>query len=111
MLTLSIGIMAYNEEANIGRLLSSLLGQSLAHAKLTEIFVVASGCTDRTEEIVNFYVQKDDRIKLVTQPRREGKASAINLFLSRASGDICDAPYGFQELRTCSWMDYSGLVP
>ena len=55
MPTLSIGIMAYNEEANIGRLLSSLLDQNLTQANLTEIFVVASGCTDRTEKIVDIY--------------------------------------------------------
>ena len=30
----------------------------------------------------------DDRIKLCIQPSREGKASAINLFLSEAAGDI-----------------------
>lgn len=84
----SIGIMAYNEEANIGRLLQSLLGQKFIHGFLKEIFVVASGCTDKTEEIVRNFMDKDRRIKLLIQPQREGKASAINLFLSKASGDI-----------------------
>ncbi len=80
--------MAYNEEANIGRLLQSVLEQSFTHVYLKEIFVVASGCTDRTEEIVQGFSKQDTRIKLLTQPQREGKASAINLFLSKASGDI-----------------------
>jgi cellulose synthase/poly-beta-1,6-N-acetylglucosamine synthase-like glycosyltransferase len=88
MLNLSIGIMAYNEEANIGRLLESLLRQKFVHSCLKEIFVVASGCTDRTEEIVQDFMKQDKRIKLLIQPQREGKASAINLFLSKASGDI-----------------------
>ena len=88
MFNLSIGIMAYNEEANIGRLLRSVLGQKFNHGYLNEIFVVASGCTDRTEAIVQDFMKQDKRIKLLIQPQREGKASAINLFLSKASGDI-----------------------
>lgn len=88
MFSLSIGIMTYNEEANIGRLLQSLLAQKFIHGFLKEIFVVASGCTDKTEEIVRNFMGKDRRIKLLIQSQREGKASAINLFLSKASGDI-----------------------
>lgn len=88
MFDLSIGIMAYNEEANIGRLLRSLLDQKFTHGYLKEIFVVASGCTDRTEDIVRNFMEQDKQIKLLIQPQREGKASAINLFLSKASGDI-----------------------
>ncbi len=84
----SLGIMAYNEEANIGLLLESALLQDPDGRILAEIFVVASGCTDRTEEIVRRFVERDDRIKLRIQPSREGKASAINLFLSEAAGDI-----------------------
>ena len=57
MFNLSIGIMAYNEEANIGRLLQSLLNQILTHGYLSEIIVVASGCTDRTEDIVRHYMK------------------------------------------------------
>ncbi|MEA2038376.1 MAG: glycosyltransferase [Thermodesulfobacteriota bacterium] len=89
MFDLSIGIMAYNEEAGMARLLDALLRQELVHARLKEIFVVASGCTDRTEAIVRDFMKDDPRIHLITQDRRRGKASAINLFLSSASGDIC----------------------
>jgi len=80
--------MAYNEEANIGRLLEAVLNQKLIHGYLNEIIVVASGCTDGTEEIVRNFEKKDKRIKLLVQPKREGKASAINLFLAEASGDV-----------------------
>ncbi|MEZ4516212.1 MAG: glycosyltransferase [Chloroflexota bacterium] len=48
----SIGIMAYNEEANICRLLDRLLHQRLTTVEIAEIIVAASGCTDRTEDIV-----------------------------------------------------------
>lgn len=85
----SVGITAHNEEANIGQLLEAMLNQRLREVEITEIIVVASGCTDRTEEIVREYMQRDPRIKLIVQPRREGKTSAINLFLKEAKEDIC----------------------
>jgi len=86
--TLSIGIMAHNEEANIGRLLQSVLDQKFPHGHLIEIMVVASGCTDRTEDIVRGYQERNPGIRLLSQASREGKASAINFFLAEASGEI-----------------------
>jgi len=88
MHSISVGIMAYNEEGNIGRLLEALLSQKMRHGIMKEIIVVASGCTDRTEDITREYGQKDSRIKLLIQKNREGKASAINYYLSQAKGDI-----------------------
>lgn len=85
---ISIGIMAYNEEANIGRLLESILLQRMGSDSIKEIFVVSSGCTDRTEDIVKGFMAQDSRIRLLIQERREGKASAINYFLSKASAEI-----------------------
>jgi len=85
----SIGIMAYNEEKNIGPLLESILDQNLQNVSIYEIMVVASGCTDRTEDIVREYSGKDARVKLIVQEKREGKSSAINLFLKEAGEEIC----------------------
>jgi cellulose synthase/poly-beta-1,6-N-acetylglucosamine synthase-like glycosyltransferase len=80
--------MAYNEEANIGSLMSSVMTQKLTSGQFDEIFVVSSGSTDRTEDIVQEFAAKDSRIRLLTQAHREGKASAINLFLTHATGDV-----------------------
>ncbi len=80
--------MAYNEENNIGALLDSLLNQELVDCSIERIVVIASGCTDKTVEIVNQYLEKDKRINLVIQPEREGKASAVNLFLSLSNSHI-----------------------
>ena len=88
MVRLSIGIMAYNEGANIGRLLDSLLAQRNTICSIDEICVVASGCTDDTETVVDKYTHIDNRVKLLIQKEREGKASAINSFLSMANGNI-----------------------
>jgi len=80
--------MAHNEEANIGQLLQRLLEQQLTTVTIAEIIVVASGCTDRTEEIVRQWAARDERVKLLTQPMREGKASGVNLFLREASEEV-----------------------
>jgi biofilm PGA synthesis N-glycosyltransferase PgaC len=85
----SVGITAYNEEANIGRLLQAMIDQRLTEVEITEIIVVASGCTDRTEEIVRAYMERDPRIRIYVQEQREGKTSAINVFLAHAKEKIC----------------------
>lgn len=80
--------MAYNEDKNIAHLLRAIQKQKLRNLKILEITVVSSGCTDNTEKIVEEFSQKDRRIKLLIQKKREGKSSAINLWLKNASGDI-----------------------
>jgi cellulose synthase/poly-beta-1,6-N-acetylglucosamine synthase-like glycosyltransferase len=85
----SVGITAHNEEANMAQILEAMLNQRLYQVEIAEIIVVASGCTDGTEDIVRAYQEKDARIKLFTQERREGKTSAINVFLAQAKEKIC----------------------
>lgn len=85
----SVGITAYNEEANIGRLLDALLSQLLRQVEISEIIVVASACTDNTVPIVESYVAQHSHVRLFVQSRREGKTSAINVFLANAQEDIC----------------------
>jgi poly-beta-1,6-N-acetyl-D-glucosamine synthase len=85
----SVGVTAYNEEANISQLLAAMRQQRLRRAEIIEIIVVASACTDRTEDIVRQHAEEDPRIKLICQEQREGKTSAINLFLQEATCDIC----------------------
>lgn len=87
-LTCSIGVMAYNEEANIGRCLQSLLNQDVYDYEIGEIVVVASGCTDDTVPIVCDICDRYPKVKLLEQEKREGKASAINLFLRHVRSDI-----------------------
>jgi len=84
----SLGIMAHNEAANIGRLLARVAASRLERVEVAEIIVVASGCTDDTEAIVRAAAAADPRIRLISQPAREGKASAMNLFLGEAACDV-----------------------
>jgi cellulose synthase/poly-beta-1,6-N-acetylglucosamine synthase-like glycosyltransferase len=87
--TISVGICAYNEEANIGNLLKDIISQHLPpELELSEIIVVSSGSTDRTDDIVRKIAEKDTRIKLIVEETRRGKAEALNKFLAKAKGDI-----------------------
>jgi len=84
----SIGLMAHNEAANISKVLNALSEQKTARVEIDEILVISSGSTDGTDDIVEGWKRKDPRIRLIRQERREGKASAVNLFLQQARNDI-----------------------
>jgi glycosyltransferase involved in cell wall biosynthesis len=86
-----VGICAYNEEKTIGGLLSSLLNQSLSNFILKKIIVVASGCTDRTEDIVREFAKKSEGlIELISEKERKGKLSALNIIMRRAKEEEYD---------------------
>jgi poly-beta-1,6-N-acetyl-D-glucosamine synthase len=87
MLTVSIGVCAFNEERNIRACLDSIMQQS-ARFPIQEILVVSSGSSDGTDGIVRQFEGRDGRFRLLRQERREGKNSAINEFLKQAKGDI-----------------------
>ncbi len=118
MLQCCVAIMAYNEEANIGQMLESILSQRLQQVEIAEIIVVASGCTDRTEEIVSDLAGKDSRIRLLTQPQRKGKSMAVNLLLRQTtqqvialvSADIIPAPDAIENLVAPFGNSWVGMV-
>lgn len=86
--SVSVGVMAYNEEKIIESCLKALLNQKMKSGKIDEIIVVSSGSTDKTNRIVQEVSRKDERVKLIIEPERKGKANAINEFLQIAKGDI-----------------------
>ena len=84
----TVGICAFNEEQNIRNLLEALMDQRTMLARIEEILVVASGCTDRTPEIVQAFRDDHLGVQLLVQRERRGKASAINEILQRAQGEV-----------------------
>src|SRR5438309_2851039 len=75
----SVVIITYNEEANIGRTLASV--QPLVADGKGEIIVVDSGSTDRTIEIANLYGAK------VFVEEWKGYAAQKNSAIDKAAGD------------------------
>jgi Glycosyl transferase family 2 len=87
-LWLDAGIVAFNEEATVGAAIDSLLGQTLpAGVRWGNLWVVTSGCTDRTDQIVSSRAARDPRVRLLSEPDRRGKSHALVQVLEHARGD------------------------
>lgn len=82
----SIGIPVFNEEKNIGKLLSCL-NESAFNFDLREILIVCSGCTDNSVKIVESLMKKRKKIRLMIEKTRKGKFSAVNKILKYSKGD------------------------
>ncbi len=86
-LELAGGVVAHNEEAHIQRALESLLAQDLpGGVRWGHIWVVASGCTDRTVDIARGVAAHDPRVSVLVEPERTGKARALREIFRRARG-------------------------
>src|SRR3990167_2835632 len=86
--TVTIGIQAYNEEANIGNMLKSVLKQREESFVLERILIVLDGCTDNTFRIVKAIAKKDRRIKVMHDGKRTGKATRLNQILTKNNSDF-----------------------
>ena len=106
LLQCSIGVFAHNEAKNIIRLLTALENQKLKTVDIHEIIVVSSASTDGTDDLVRDYSLQHPKVRLITQARREGKSSAINVFIKDAvspllvviSGDVVPEENTIQRL-------------
>lgn len=101
-LPISIGICAYNEEQIIERSIRSVFTQQLSGICINEVIVVSSGSTDGTDGIVKRLAEEFPNLRLIRQEKREGKNSAINLFLDSKTADIAvllnaDNAFGTEE--------------
>ncbi|MCI0395010.1 MAG: glycosyltransferase family 2 protein [Chloroflexi bacterium] len=80
----SVIIAAHNEAPAIGAKVENMLALDYPPAQL-EIIVASDGSDDGTNEIVQRYTA--DRVKLLALPR-VGKATALNVAVAVATGDI-----------------------
>jgi cellulose synthase/poly-beta-1,6-N-acetylglucosamine synthase-like glycosyltransferase len=79
-------VPVHNEEQNITALLRRLVDER-AESGVDDVVVVASGCTDATVALARTFAEAHPSVRVVEQPRREGKASAINLGLRAVRND------------------------
>lgn len=85
MITLSVIIPAYNEEATIAEVLAQVNAQRIDGVTL-EVIVVDDGSKDRTVEILD--ANPDLYGKLIKLPRNGGKGAAVKAGLAAAAGDF-----------------------
>lgn len=110
-MNVSILVPAHNEARNIQNLLRTLLAQETEEARIIEIVVVASGCTDDTAELARQVARGRPGLHVVVQEHRSGKVAAINEFLrvrdQRAdvivvsSADLSVAPDVVEKIVRC----------
>ncbi len=79
---ITIGIPVYNEEANIRRILDQVISQTNKYD--TQIIIVSSGSTDKTNEIV----RSVRSTQLIIENERKGKMSALKIIFKESKGDI-----------------------
>lgn len=84
----SVIVPAYNEEARIGAFLDSLINFISGSPVSFEIVVVADGCTDATEKLVNKYSETFLGLRLISFPQRLGKGGAIKRGFQNSRGRL-----------------------
>jgi len=84
----TVGVLAHNEAQNVQRTLHALLAQQLKSAEITEIIVIASGCSDSTVEIAERVSHAYPIVTVDVETHRTGKAAAIRRLISMARGDV-----------------------
>lgn len=117
IISVSIGIPAYNEEANIQQLLISLCDQKQQGFSLSEIIIISDGSSDRTVQEVSHV--HDKRIYMVASQKRKGKSYRLNQLFRMFTGDvlfILDAdilikdPYLFSKIIQSTDFKRDGIV-
>lgn len=84
-MTVSIIIPTFNRATLIGETLDSVLAQTYPH---WECIVVDDGSTDGTQEVVQQYVEKDNRFRFYQRYREpKGAPTCRNIGLDNASGE------------------------
>ncbi|HEY0758964.1 MAG TPA: dolichyl-phosphate beta-glucosyltransferase [Acidisarcina sp.] len=84
----SIVIPAYNESARIGKALTEVLDCVTKMAWSAEVIVVDDGSTDATAWLVQQFMQRDPRLRLVQNSRNCGKGYSVRHGILQAAGDI-----------------------
>lgn len=110
----SIIIPVYNEEAYLPQCLDSILAQTLQQF---EVICVDDGSTDRSLEILNTYMTRDARVKVVTQENRYagvarnlGMQYAKGKYLSFLDADDFFSPFMLERLYETAERQSSDIV-
>ncbi len=74
--TVTIALSAYNEEANIGRFLQSVLSQEEIGFTIKKILIISDGSTDRT--VAHARRIRSKKIEIRIHSSRKGKSTRLN---------------------------------
>lgn len=83
--TLSVVMPAYNEEATLRESVKAVLDR--VH-RLSELVLVNDGSRDNTAAIADQLAGEDARVRVIHQPRNQGKTAALKTGFAATRGDI-----------------------
>lgn len=89
MMTVSLCVVAYNEEWFLPRLLQDLKAQTFPH-ELTEVVLVDSDSSDKTRAIMERFAEEEQSffgVQVLDNPQRV-QAAGWNVAISHAKGDV-----------------------
>lgn len=90
-MTITVAVVAYNEENDLPALLADIRAQSYDHA-LTEVLLIDSASTDRTREVMEDFCQKNDpglpfwKVRVLDNPARR-QSAGWNVAIREFSAD------------------------
>ena len=79
----SVVMSCFNEEHHVGRAIQSILNQTFTDF---EFIILNDGSTDRTLEVIQSFLDRDDRIKLHENKSNLGLAASLNKGIRAAKG-------------------------
>lgn len=89
MMTVSLCVVAYNEENYLPNLLKDIENQTYPH-NLTEILLIDSGSIDRTKQLMRDFAEKRNsyiNVKVLDNPKKI-LAAGWNIAISNSTGDV-----------------------
>jgi glycosyltransferase involved in cell wall biosynthesis len=89
----------YNEQDNIGPLLSEALGALPPFADSFEIVVVDDGSRDHSADVVRDVAQRRPEVRLVAHPTNLGYGHALRTGLAQSRGDVVAWIDGDRQFR------------
>lgn len=81
----TILVAVYNAEAWLPQCLDSLLGQT---EQSLEVICIDDCSTDHSTDVVKQYMERDERVRLLSTPENSGQAVARNIGLAEARGTL-----------------------
>ena len=85
---LSLVVPAFNEEESIKELISKIDEVCISNSFTYELIFINDGSTDKTAEMIEEYIAKNNSIKLITFRKNFGKSAALSVGFKEARGEI-----------------------
>lgn len=114
--SISVIIPVYNEEANIRTAIRAVLAALPPICPDFEIIVVESGSKDNSLQITREEAEKDDRVIVVHQEKKEGMGSALREGYRHCTKEwVChleaDLPFDFNDIAIASrYFDHYDFI-